>query len=179
MAGGTSRIHDLVLNRQTTPQDVARSALVRLREAKENGAGWNQSELARRVGTTPTQIRKLENGDLNISLEWMDRLARAMGVKMSAFLAPDQIDIPADSHTSAILAIVQELPPTQRVSLVRAAVEVMGAARSLSAEQSGVALQGSPAVAAEVARAWQGMDERQRRNAAELMQAAGQMAPRA
>jgi transcriptional regulator with XRE-family HTH domain len=173
MARGAHRIQEELLNRVGTPQAVAREALVRLREK----ANWSQSELARRVSTTPTQIRKLENGDLNISLEWMDRLARAFGVTMSAFLAPHEVAIDADGATHEILTLIRDLPDAERVSLIRAAKGVMDVAQRLSADQSGVALVGSPAMAQEVARTWQEMDERQRSHASEMMRAARQLAP--
>lgn len=36
------------------------------------------SELARRVGTSPSQINKLEKGGVRLTVEWMERLARAI-----------------------------------------------------------------------------------------------------
>ncbi|WP_376961207.1 LexA family transcriptional regulator [Azospirillum sp. A26] len=49
----------------------------------------SQGELAKRVGTTQSQIAKLENGQRSLSLNWAARLAPHLGVKPQALLMED------------------------------------------------------------------------------------------
>jgi transcriptional regulator with XRE-family HTH domain len=55
-------------------------------------AGLNQVELAERVGLSQGQISNIENGDRNLSLEWMRRIARALNVSPADLL--DDTDNP-------------------------------------------------------------------------------------
>jgi phage repressor protein C with HTH and peptisase S24 domain len=52
---------------------------------------WSLEKLGERAGTTRQQIYKLENGELRLSQEWMERIAKAFGDGMrAADLLPDQ-----------------------------------------------------------------------------------------
>jgi len=66
--------------------------IIKLR--KENG--WTQAELARRLGTTQSFISRLENGE-NISLEYLDHLARSVGRKVKIDL------VKADEEAAAAI----------------------------------------------------------------------------
>ncbi|MCX6702336.1 MAG: helix-turn-helix transcriptional regulator, partial [Candidatus Wolfebacteria bacterium] len=41
---------------------------------------WSQQKLAEEVGTTQAIISKIENADINIGLDLLQRLARSLGV---------------------------------------------------------------------------------------------------
>ena len=45
--------------------------------------GLSLTDLARLAGTTKAQIQKLERGERRLSLQWMSRLARALGVPIA------------------------------------------------------------------------------------------------
>lgn len=52
---------------------------------------WSLEKLGERAGTTRQQIYKLENGELRLSQEWMERIAKAFGDGLRpADLLPDQ-----------------------------------------------------------------------------------------
>ena len=52
---------------------------------------WSLEKLGERADTTRQQIYKLENGELRLSQEWMERIAKAFGDGMrAADLLPDQ-----------------------------------------------------------------------------------------
>jgi phage repressor protein C with HTH and peptisase S24 domain len=52
---------------------------------------WSLEKLGERAGTTRQQIYKLENGELRLSQEWMERLAKAFGDGMrAADLLPEE-----------------------------------------------------------------------------------------
>ena len=54
----------------------------RLRELRIK-AGLSQDELARRMGTTRSQIVKLERGERRLTDKWIERAAQALGVPMA------------------------------------------------------------------------------------------------
>ena len=62
----------------------------RLREFRDL-AGLSMQALADRVGTTAPQINKLEKGERRLTLDWMTRLAKALGIEVRDLLpaAPD------------------------------------------------------------------------------------------
>ena len=119
--------------------------------------------------TTPTQIRKLENGDLNLSPEWIEKLARAFNVRMSAFLPSREIDLHVDAATHEILQLVGDLPHAQRPVLVRAAVEMLSVARHLVAIEKGPALHGDARLAETMAGRWNKLDDAARKRVTEIL----------
>jgi transcriptional regulator with XRE-family HTH domain len=57
----------------------------RIRELRRI-AGISQIELGARVGLSQGQISNIENGDRNLSLEWMRRIAKALSVSVADLL---------------------------------------------------------------------------------------------
>ncbi len=57
----------------------------RLRECRKR-ANMSMNALAERVGTSKSQIDKLERGERRLSLDWMIRLAQALGCHPIEFL---------------------------------------------------------------------------------------------
>lgn len=167
MEGETSRPQDGD-DARVKPEAFARATMTELRKAK----GWSYSELGRRLSTTPTQVRKLEGGDLNISLSWMQRLARVFEVKMSAFLPPDEIALELDSATSDLLDLTRSLGKPQRRMILTAAREIVALARKLGDDGEAPRLLGDHFVANRLAEQWNNWGAGQRRRAVELLQAA-------
>jgi plasmid maintenance system antidote protein VapI len=50
----------------------------------------SNTELARRLGTTPAYITKIFRGDVNFTIETMVRLARVLGAKLHLHLGPGE-----------------------------------------------------------------------------------------
>lgn len=57
----------------------------RIREVRE-ARGLSLEKLAKAVNTTKAQISRLEHGDRRLTVEWMLRLAKPLGVEPSALL---------------------------------------------------------------------------------------------
>src|SRR5258708_23097098 len=57
-----------------------RKALPNRIRAFGEGAGLSMQALAERAGTSAPQINKLEKGDRKLTVDWMIRLGRALGV---------------------------------------------------------------------------------------------------
>lgn len=94
-----------------------------LRRAKR----MSQAELAAAIGTTRSQINRLEHGDRRLSLDWMTRIARGLDVKMSELLPHDSAAPPASpaSPEEEILRIVSLLPEKDKLMLVGIAREIL------------------------------------------------------
>ncbi|HET8726598.1 MAG TPA: helix-turn-helix transcriptional regulator [Alphaproteobacteria bacterium] len=52
----------------------------RLRKARDE-AGLTLAEVARRCRTTPQTIQRLETGKMTVSLEWLEKLCRALDIE--------------------------------------------------------------------------------------------------
>lgn len=55
-------------------------------------AGISQEELARRVGTNRQQIQRLETGYRKLTLDWIERLAKALGCEPDDIIHPEKAD---------------------------------------------------------------------------------------
>lgn len=56
-------------------------------EALREHRGWKRPELAKRMGTTPQQIERLEKGQRKLSQDWIDKAADAFGVTPAAIIS--------------------------------------------------------------------------------------------
>lgn len=77
----------------------------RIRELRQR-AGLSQTELGNRVGLTQGQVGHLENGHRNLTLEWMKRIARELGVPVADLLTDeDNPDRLADPERDVVEAM--------------------------------------------------------------------------
>lgn len=47
-------------------------------EQRRHNRGWTQAELARRAGVSPSAISVIEQGHANVSVDTLDKIARAL-----------------------------------------------------------------------------------------------------
>jgi transcriptional regulator with XRE-family HTH domain len=99
--------------------------------------GLSLTELAKAAGTTKAQIQKLERGERRLSLGWMDRLARALDVKISDLLPQGTVACQHGPEEREILDIVSQLPIEDRVVLVRIANELLETLRRWEGHHNG------------------------------------------
>lgn len=89
--------------------------------ALRRAAGLTQAQLAQIVGCASMQISNLENGKRELTLHWMRRIARALGVATSDLLpdidAPDRLDLETRQFAERFAAAT----PEQRDTLTRLA----------------------------------------------------------
>jgi transcriptional regulator with XRE-family HTH domain len=67
---------------------VAMADLPNSIRALRNARGWQQAELAFRVGCSTPQISDLERGNVPLTVEWMRRIAAALQVSPGDLLLP-------------------------------------------------------------------------------------------
>jgi transcriptional regulator with XRE-family HTH domain len=87
--------------------------------------GVSLTDLAKAAGTTKAQVQKLERGDRRLSLDWMDRIARALNVKVSDLLPPEVVACQHGPEDREILEIIAQLPSEDRTVLVRIATGLL------------------------------------------------------
>lgn len=51
--------------------------------------GLTQRQIAEAIGTTPTQVSKLENGTRKLAPEWLERLSSALGCTKAELLGEE------------------------------------------------------------------------------------------
>ena len=102
----------------TTEGDSAESLgdrIARLRRVK----GWNQKELADRVGTNPTQISKYERGAYLPRPDVLPRLGEALGVSLDYLMTGRSGGEPRrDFRLRERVEALETLPEIQRSNLV-------------------------------------------------------------
>lgn len=69
----------------------------RIRELREE-RGWSLEQLAERCNTTNQQISRLERGQRELTLRWMQRVASALGVSVVQVLPPEMTQQPFDAE---------------------------------------------------------------------------------
>lgn len=65
---------------------MPKNRIAELRQA----LGWSQEDLAKKAGTTNQQIGRLESGTRRLTVDWMERVSRALGVTPAELLEPAQ-----------------------------------------------------------------------------------------
>lgn len=74
--------------------------------------GWSLADLAEHAGTSPQQVERLEKGHRRLTVDWMVRLGRALGVE-PGLLSEElrQLDGPAFEVWAAIQSLSDENKP--------------------------------------------------------------------
>ena len=68
------------------------AALMNLLNKLRAGRGWSMEALARRVNTTASTINKLEKGQMQLTEDWLGRLADAFDCTKGELLGESQTD---------------------------------------------------------------------------------------
>jgi transcriptional regulator with XRE-family HTH domain len=84
--------------------------IARLRRAK----GWNQGELARRIGTTNQQISKYERGSYLPKLDALARIAEVFDTTVDYLLHGHEPQRKPDPRIRALVAPLERLPAEAR-----------------------------------------------------------------
>ena len=101
----------------------------RLKEFRDL-AGLSMQALAERVGTTASQINKLEKGERRLTLDWMTRLASALGITVGDLLPPRETSSTDTIQPSAVGRHEEAAPgPTPPARDPRDLIPVRSAAR--------------------------------------------------
>lgn len=64
--------------------------------------GWSRPTLAKRMNTSPQQIERLEKGQRQLTLEWMNRAAQAFGVTPTQIIETG-VELPPEAASTSIV----------------------------------------------------------------------------
>lgn len=78
-----------------------------------------QAQLARLANTTPQTIGKLEDGRMNLTLDWMRRLGKALDVPAAALLADEDAEPRLAPAEYDIVQAYRQLEPRERGRFLR------------------------------------------------------------
>ncbi|MER5393295.1 helix-turn-helix transcriptional regulator [Saccharopolyspora sp. NPDC002686] len=77
-------------------------ALARLVYELRTQAGITQTELARRMGTTQSSVARWESGGSLPTIDLLDRLGRAVDVRLELVASPSDTTAPKDTGDNAV-----------------------------------------------------------------------------
>lgn len=87
-------------------------------------ADLSQTELGDLVGLTQGQIGHLENGARNLTLEWMKRIAKALGVSVADLLVDEDIPDRLAADEQQVVDAMRAADPTARHYIAKIASAV-------------------------------------------------------
>jgi transcriptional regulator with XRE-family HTH domain len=73
----------------------------RIKELRE-AAGLTLQELAEKLGTDRSQVRRLECGERRLTLEWMTRISEALGASLSELISPNGTAVTVVPNSGAV-----------------------------------------------------------------------------
>lgn len=146
----------------------------RIRQLRDD-LGWTVRDLAEKSGIDFSTINRMERGAQALDLPRMQRIARAIGVRASALLADEDVELRASEHGQAVLAELNAIDPAEIPDVIAAAREVVRLARNMAAQRSSGALLGRSQTVAALADVWNGWDDSERERGLELLRLAGRM----
>ncbi len=76
--------------------------------------GWDQADLAERVGVKPAQISKYERGVYEPKLSTLSRIAAVLGTSTDYLIAGKEPAVLEPDHLIALWPVLQQLPLTLR-----------------------------------------------------------------
>lgn len=80
--------------------------------------GWTQGQLAERVRSTTATINKLETETMQLTLPWLERIAQALGVKVSELLPDDLVESRPSAVERQLLNFLRNLGPRDQFALM-------------------------------------------------------------
>lgn len=143
-----------------------------------NAKGWSQADLGARVKprTSDVQISRLENSGRRLTLDWLRRIAGALGCKVSDLLIDADVSEPLSPDERAALALLREEPwQAGELAQVMRAVKQMIGRLSRQAPAGHTPLPGDPYTVTALVDAWTDLDDEQRTRAVDLIRAAARL----
>lgn len=90
----------------------------RIRELR-TARGWSLEALAQKVGCSKVQISELERGLIQLTVDWMRRIAEPLGVTPAELLAPSDNPLMLSETERGLIERYRSATPDQQQSLER------------------------------------------------------------
>jgi transcriptional regulator with XRE-family HTH domain len=99
-----------------------KNRITEIRRAK----GLSLADVAAAVGTTKSQIKKLENGDRRLTLDWMHRISKALGVSLTDLIPSSALkrgNNRVDDNISSLVALLSDADKETMLNLAKVLFE--------------------------------------------------------
>ena len=96
--------------------------ITEIRRAK----GLSLADVAAAVGTTKSQIKKLEDGDRRLTLDWMHRISKALGVSLTDLIPSSALkrgNNRVDDNISSLVALLSDADKETMLNLAKVLFE--------------------------------------------------------
>ena len=141
----------------------------RIRELRENRQ-LALRDLANLAGMDVNKIHRLETGGIKLDHDSMRRVAKGLGVKPSALLPDEDVELRADELTAAMFKELAAIPEEERLNFLQMAQGMVRLARGMAA--SGTALEGPADQVAQLTASWNGFRPEDRERALGILRLA-------
>lgn len=131
------------------------------------------AELARRLNTNQSQLKRLKDGDRRLTLAWLRRIAQALGCSVADLLADDDAPNRMTHEEQRLLSQLLKRGKGDMFDML----EIVAAldrfvSRELDRREARGAITGDSATTAELANLWTELDRAGRSTALEMIRAA-------
>lgn len=133
-------------------------------------------DLAEKSGIDQSTINRMERGAQPLDYPRGKRIAAALGVRFSAILNDDDVEMRADDAGNAILAELENIPPHEKASVIAMATALVRIVRVTAARHNAGALGGDPEQITELADLWNKYDANGRARVLSILHAAADKA---
>lgn len=131
---------------------------------------WSLRDLEQRTNKriTHSKLHRIETGATAPDFDDLKIIANAFGVRISALLNDQDVELRIDDFGRDLLDLLAEVPKDQRADVLLAARHVARAVTGIAASRSAAALRGEPTLVDQLAERWNTFSEDERPRALDL-----------
>lgn len=144
----------------------------RIRELRE-ARHQSLRDLAQLAGMDVNRVHRLETGAIKLDIDSMRRITAAWGLRPSALLLDEDVEMRADEIGSAIMSELSAVDGEARLELFHMARELVRLVRTSAATKTAGALSGTNQQVSELAEAWNAFTPEARDRALGILKLAG------
>lgn len=142
----------------------------RMREVREAQSHvLSLRELASVTGIDFNTLGRFERGDQALDITRGRKIAKALGVRLSALLLPEDMELQVDDKAREVLHELSEIPQEHLPAYISAARAMVETARRMAAQRSAGALAGDGRLVGALAERWNAFDDSGREKLLQLM----------
>lgn len=146
------------------------SAPNRIRELRgDRSLDW----LAEQSGVARNSINQIERGMAELTLDKMRKLAPALGVRPSALLNDEDVELRLGPHSKMLMEALREIPAADHPSLAWAAAAIIKIAKQMALKNTNNYFDGEPEQVGHLSSLWNSMTPESRARAITMLDATG------
>lgn len=126
-------------------------------------------DLAEKLGWDHNRLHRLETGASRLDVETMRIIASKLGLKPSALLNDEDVELRASEQGQEILSLLQSVPPGHWLDFLKIARELLNLVQIMAAQNAPGVLAGETRQIGELRDVWNNFDETSRDRALALL----------